>query len=239
MKRYAQFCPVAMASEILIRRWTLLVVRELLCGSHRFNDLHRGLPRISRTLLSQRLTELEDAGVLERRLLDDGHPEYHLTDAGEELAPIVKAIGVWGKRWAGTPGREELDPSLLLWDMHRRVPHDHLPDSRVVVHFHFTEPRLPQRDFWLLLEPDHVEVCYEDPGMKSDVTVVTDVRTLTDVWMGDCVLAEAMRRNELELRGSPRFRAEFPGWLGLSMFAEEPRLHRVPGTRARDLVKPD
>jgi DNA-binding HxlR family transcriptional regulator len=224
MEGYGQFCPVAMASEVLTRRWTPLIIRELLCGSHRFNELHRGMPRVSRTLLSQRLTDLEDAGVIERRIASDGHPEYHLTPAGEELRPVIESLGVWGKRWSGVPRSDDLDPSLLMWDMRRRIVSDRLPEIRVVVHFHFVDARMPQHDYWLLLRKNEVDVCFEDPRFACDLEVDTDLRTLTDVWMGDCPLAEAMRREELRLKGPSRLRGAFPGWLGLSMFASEPRM---------------
>lgn len=224
MDAYGQFCPVAMAAELLARRWTLLVVREILCGSHRFNEIQRGVPRMSRSLLSRRLGELEEGGVVERKVRD-GYPRYELTAAGEELRPIVEQVGVWGKRWAsGEFDEDHLDARLLLWDMRRRIEQDRLPPRRVVVHIHFPDGRAGDRDFWLCLEPHEVDVCDEDPGYGDDLDLETDVRTLTQVWMGDYRLGEALRRGDVTLRGPSHLRKRFPDWLGLSLFAPYERV---------------
>src|SRR5438477_6937828 len=135
---YHQFCPVAKAMELLDERWTLLVVRELVAGSRHFNDLRRGLPRMSPTLLSKRLQQLVSAGVVDRRP-DGKEVQYLLTDAGRELAPIVEALGAWGVRWIGELGDEDLDPKLLLWDMHRYVDHTAVPPVRTVIQFSFRD----------------------------------------------------------------------------------------------------
>ena len=139
MKGYGQFCPVAKAAEIVAERWTPLVLRELLCGSRRFNDLHRGVPLMSRTLLAGRLERLEDAGIVRSATRARGRGrEYHLTAAGEELRPLIECLGEWGQRWARAQvGRGDLDPGLLMWDIHRRVNLEALPPERVVVRFDF------------------------------------------------------------------------------------------------------
>ncbi len=230
MGGYGQFCPVAMAAEILTRRWTPLVVRELLCGSVRFNDIQRGVPRMSRSLLSHRLAELEQAGVLERTVTRDGHPEYRLTEAGRELEPIINQMGVWGKRWArGDFNEEHLDARLLLWDMRRNIVEEQLPGRRIVVHLSFQGATPSDREFWLCLEPEAVDVCDEDPGFGCDLELATDVRTLTQVWMGDYALGEALRRGDLRLRGPAALRRAFPGWLGLSLFAPYERMEGFRG----------
>src|SRR5690242_14121552 len=146
---YHQFCPVAKAMELLDERWTMLVVRELLLGSRRFNDLRRGVPRMSPTLLSKRLHELTAAGLVERRSTD-GEVGYALTAAGEELRPVVEAIGAWGMRWTGRLGDRDLDPKLLLWDMHRSVDAEALPAGRTVLQFSFPELAGRARTWWLV-----------------------------------------------------------------------------------------
>lgn len=227
MDRYGQFCPIAQAAEIVTRRWTPLVIRELLCGSRHFNDLHRGVPRMSRTLLAQRLTELESAGLVERRLVGEReHPEYHLTAAGEELRPIIFELGFWGKRWVRHEiEREDLDAGLLMWDMQRRLVRERLPQRQTVVHFRFTDGPTDQQNFWLVIDGDDVDLCLADPGHEEDLFVRSDVKTLTEVWLGDVTLDRAVRNNAVWIGGSDDLRRAFPDWLGLSAFAGTERRH--------------
>jgi DNA-binding HxlR family transcriptional regulator len=171
---YHQFCPVAKAMELLDERWTLLVVRELVTGSQHFNALRRGLPRMSPSLLSKRLQQLTRAGVVNRT--DDGR--YVLTAAGEELRPVVEALGGWGVRWIGELGDADLDPQLLLWDMHRNVDHAAVPPTQTVLRFHFPDAAPRARDWWLLIKPDDVDVCDDDPGQPVTVTITADLRTM-------------------------------------------------------------
>lgn len=221
MDTYGQFCPIAQAADIITRRWTLLVIRELLCGSHRFNDLHRGVPKMSRSLLSRRLSELEEAGLIERRLLEDeGHPAYHLTPAGEALRPIIIQLGAWGKRWVKHEiARDELDAGLLMWDMQRCIEQDQLPTRRITVHFRFTDAPEEHKNFWLLLEQDAVDLCLKDPGYEEDLFVRSDVRTLTEVWLGDLGLVKAIKEESVWIGGPARLKRQLPEWLGLSRFA--------------------
>jgi DNA-binding HxlR family transcriptional regulator len=222
VRGYGQFCPVAKASEVLAERWTPLVVRELLSESHRFNDLQRGVPLMSRSLLAKRMRELEQAGIVERRRGPDGRgPEYHLTPAGQELRPIIMGLGTWGKRWARSElSREDLDPRLLMWDMQRSIETDALPDHRVVVRFRFTDVRgnLP-RVTWLILEREDVDVCYRDPGFAVDLVVVGRLRTLVEVWLGDVSFGASVRAGALEVEGPRRLARAFPEWLRRSTFA--------------------
>lgn len=219
MQSYQQFCPVALAADILGRRWTPLIVRELLLGSDRFNDIHRGVPRMSRTLLSTRLCELEEAGLLDRVMVD-GHPEYRLTRAGEELEPIILQMGAWGKRWVRTEvTREHLDAGYLMWDVQRRIVLEELPAEQVVVYFHFPDAEEGQRHFWLVLEDEQVDLCLKDPGYECDLRLVSKVRTMVDVWLGDDDLGQALRERRIRLRGPEPLRRRFPGWLGLSLLA--------------------
>ncbi len=219
--RYQQFCPVAKAAEVLTRRWTPLVVRELMCGSTRFNDIRRGVPRMSASLLSQRLKELEDSGVVVRVPAKNGdHAEYRLTEAGEELRPIITQMGVWGRRWIQQKvSREDLDVGLLMWDIRRRIDVERLPERRVVVRFEFEDAPDELDVFWLVLEPEEVDLCVKDPGHPVDLEVYTDVLTLTQVWMGDVRFGDALDHEAVRLRGPSRLRRAFPGWLQLSVLA--------------------
>lgn len=222
MSTYGQFCPVALASEVLTRRWTPLVIRELLCGSTRFNDLRRGVPRMSPSLLSKRLDELQTAGIVVRHDGDDGgHPEYGLTRAGEELRLIVEAMGTWGRRWiSGDLTDEELDADLLMWDVRRRLDASRAPAGRTVVEFRFPDQPEDRRRYWLVVVgAGEADLCWKDPGYDVDLVVEADLATMTGVWVGDYRFSEVLRRGEVELRGPTELRRSFPGWLGLSLFA--------------------
>jgi DNA-binding HxlR family transcriptional regulator len=215
MAGYGQFCPVSMAVEVLGRRWTLLVVRELLSGSHRFNDIRRGVPNLSPSVLSQRLDELVLAGIVVRREHD-----YALTAAGEELRPVVEQLGVWDKRWIrGAYDDEQLDSRLLMWDIHRGMHLELLPAPQVIVAFHLAEPDGDRKTYWLVLRREEAEVCVTDPGHDVDLRVRTDVRTLTRVWMGDADLGGALQAGAIQLTGPSHLRRAFPGWLRLNVFA--------------------
>jgi len=223
---------VAQAAEILTRRWTPLVIRELLCGSVRFNDIHRGVPRMSRSLLTKRLIELEEAGVLERRLVGDSdHPEYHLTEAGEKLRPVIVKLGFWGKRWVRrevTP--DELDAGLLMWDIQRRMVTENLPDRRVVVQFCFPDASDEHRDFWIVLDEDEIDLCLKDPGFEEDLYIRSTVRMMTDIWLGEKNILEAQSDDSFWIGGPKELRLAFPSWLGLSLFAsDEPGAAAIPG----------
>jgi DNA-binding HxlR family transcriptional regulator len=228
MGGYRQFCPVAKAAEIVAERWTPLVLRELLCGSRRFADLHRGVPLMSRALLTQRLRQLEDAGIVQSTPKARGRGrEYALTQAGRELRPVIEQLGEWGQRWARSQlGREDLDPGLLMWDIHRRINLDRLPERRVVVRFDFGGvPRASRcpTTWWLILQRPEVDLCLKDPGFDLDLVVSADVAALTRVWMGDVSLADMMRRGLIRFEGLPIFARAFPTWLALSSFAVVPR----------------
>lgn len=219
MEGYRQYCPVALTSEVLGRRWTPLIVRELLLGSVRFNDIHRGVSRMSRSLLSTRLDQLQEAGVVERRVVGD-HPEYHLTPAGRELRPVIMGMGKWGKRWlrhdleAG-----EVDVAHLMWDVRRGIVEEALPAGRVVVRFEFDDTAAEHERFWLVLEAGAVDLCLDDPGYEVDLRLATDVVTLMDVWVGDADLHRALREERMRLRGPRELCRRFPDWLGLSPLA--------------------
>lgn len=222
MKGYGQFCPVAKAAEVIAERWTPLVLRELLAGSHRFNDLRRGVPLMSGSLLSKRLRELEDAGIVERRPSRDDRrtQDYHLTPAGLELGPIIEAIGVWGQRWVVNEfDEEDLDPSLLMWDIRRNLVQDALPDRRVVVRFEFVDIPGARRRWWLLVDEGGGDLCMTDPGFDTDLELTTTLKAFTRFWMGRSTWPDLKRTEPFRLEGPSWAQKGLPRWLGRSVFA--------------------
>ena len=225
---YGQFCTVARAAEVVCERWTPLVIRELLCGSRRFNELRRGVPRMSTSLLSQRLRHLEDMGIV-RRSAAGKVWEYSLTEAGEELRPIVMALGHWGARWVGGRLRDhELDAGLLMWDVRRSVRIEEFPLTAVIIHFRFRDARAGEKVYWLVVEGGAADLCRDDPG--RDLTLVVDctVRALTEVWTGERTPQEVLRSQDLRVEGDPRDADRLWRWLGASAFAPS-RQGRVAG----------
>ncbi|MEQ9038791.1 MAG: helix-turn-helix domain-containing protein [Silicimonas sp.] len=223
---YKQFCPLAMAAEVLCTRWTMVLIRELIAGSTRFNDLRRGVPKMSPTLLSQRLKDLEEAGVVERKPVpsERGVMEYHLTDAGRDLRDVVIAMGMWGQKWVESSlSLKNLDPSLLMWDMRRNLNPEPLPKRRTVIQFLYHDLPSTKRDWWLVIEPEgEVDLCWADPGFEVDLYVSTDLRTMTAIWMG--VADVAAERDKLEFTGSRELSSTIQTWLGLSPFAVQKKL---------------
>jgi DNA-binding HxlR family transcriptional regulator len=221
MTTYGQFCPVAKAMELLDERWTLLVVRELLMGSRHFNDLRRGVPRMSPALLSKRLRTLTRAGVIERHE-QGGRIAYSLTDAGNELRGVVEALGEWGSRWIPELGDQDLDPHLLLWDIHRNLDLAAMPGGRTVLAFDFVDVNPAAARWWLVVDDQAVDVCDADPGHPTTLTVVTSLRLLVQVWRGDAGWAAAMHQG-LHIEGPQWAQRALPRWLRLSAFAAVPR----------------
>lgn len=212
--------------ELLDERWTILIVRELVLGSRRFNDLRRGLPRISPTLLSKRLRRLAAAGLVTR--VDDEGEAYQLTEAGQELRPIVEAIGVWGTRWIGELGDQDLDPKLLLWDMHRNIEHSRLPAGRSVLEFAFADVPSSQSRWWLVLTSQEADVCDYDPGFPVGVRVQTTLRRLVQIWRGDKQWSASLREGAVELEGQRALCRAMPEWFKWSPFAGVPRPSAQP-----------
>jgi len=216
MQDYGQFCPIAQAAEVLTERWTPLVIREIaLTGSRRFNDIQRGVPLMSSSLLTKRLRQLERAGIIERKQRLDGKgSEYHLTRAGQELGPLMAQIGIWSERWLRRPIFENTpDTGLLMWWVRGTVKADEMPAGRIVIHFHFRGAPEKLRNFWLVLP--EADLCLTDPGFGVDVTVNSDPKTLTSVWMGDLDLARARSSGDIELDGRRDLVRAFPKWFAL------------------------
>jgi DNA-binding HxlR family transcriptional regulator len=221
---YGQFCPVAMTAEIFCQRWTALVLREMLCGSTRFNDLRRGVPRMSPSLLSKRLKELLEAGVIEEvRSPSFAGTEYHLTTSGEELRPIVMAMGFWGQRWVESHvSLKNLDASLLMWDMRRFLDPRPLPKRRCVISYHFPEVKKGSQTFWLVVDVNgKIDLCSDDPGFEVDLYVTASLRALTAIWMGLSTVKEETQKGNLTIDGAAAIAAAMQDWLGLSPFAKE------------------
>lgn len=219
MPGYGQFCPIAKTMEVLDERWTVLIVREMLAGSHHFNEIRRGVRRMSPALLSKRLRSLVRAGIAIRR--DDGNRvRYDLTPGGRELGPIVVALGEWGVRWRSQLGDDDLDPHLLMWDVHRNLDLEALPDGRVVLAFRFTDVESKTRNWWIVIEQGGtVDLCDFDPGFDIDVTATSTLRTMVGIWRGDISWRSALGDNSLVLGGTRSARNAFPHWLKLSAFA--------------------
>jgi DNA-binding HxlR family transcriptional regulator len=225
---YNQFCPVAMAAEILGARWTLLLLRELLVGSTRFNDLRRGVPRMSPALLSKRLKDLETAGIVTRCEVS-GEPgvfEYQLTAAGRDLQNVVEAVGNWGQRWVETETTlENLDPELLMWDIRRNIDPKPMPRRRTTIQIIFKDLAKARQSWWLIVQPGQdVDLCSVDPGFDVDLYLSTDLRTMTEIWMGYATIARAKERGKLFVSGNRQLETTMRSWFSLSPFAKVDKL---------------
>lgn len=221
MHRYGQFCPIAKASEILAERWTLLVIREIAAGSHAFNDLRKGLPLMSPSLLSSRLKSLERGGLIVRSSSQSTGVNYHLTEAGKELTPILWELGSWGHKWVRSDlSDDDLDPSMLIWDIHRTMNVEFFdPSMRYVIQFEFIDIYTRQRFWWLVIKDADVDVCIKDPGHSIDLIVSTKLKALTAVWMGDSKIKSAIRKGEINLEGERHLKSSISEWLGTNFYA--------------------
>jgi len=220
---YGQFCPVAQAAEVLTERWTLLVLRELLMGSSRFNEIQRGVPRMSSSLLSKRLRELERSELLTREPLqgERGYA-YRLTPAGEALGPLVVSLGTWSREHLKREiSAEEADPALLMWDMRRSLRLDRLPAEQVVTFFRYRDAEEGKRAWWMVAREDGADLCFTDPGFPIDLQVDAETRTMAAVWVGQVELGAAMRSRQVKVSGPEHLVRSLPNWLGLSTFAYE------------------
>jgi DNA-binding HxlR family transcriptional regulator len=224
---FGQFCPLAMACEVFTARWTPIILRELHAGSHRFNEIHRAIPLISRTLLAKRLRELEAAGVIADAPGTNGNGrEYRLTEAGEEFGDVLAGLATWGQRWTDRARPENLNPGVFMWILRRRIAIERLPARRVVVKFNFTG--IPasyrgNRKFWLILERSAVDICVRDPGFEVDLYLDADLGAMVKVHLGDLAFAEALRTKQVRMEGVPQLARQFPSWLLLSAYAKVPR----------------
>jgi DNA-binding HxlR family transcriptional regulator len=216
---YGQYCPLAKGAEVFAERWTPLILRELLRGSTTFNDLHRGVPRMSRSLLSSRLRRLESCGVVKRSERAN-HTDYHLTPAGRELGAVVSQLGTWAQRWfRSTFSDDELDVGALLWDIRCTVDVGALPSAQSIVQFTFTDQSRASRRWWLVNDEGTVDLCPVDPGKEAALEVRTTLRVMTRVWMGDLQIDTALSSGQLKIYGPDQSKRCFLKWLRLSPYA--------------------
>jgi DNA-binding HxlR family transcriptional regulator len=216
---YGQVCPLAKAAELLCERWTLLVVRELCLGSRRYAELRRGVPMISPSVLSQRLRELEDGGVIQR-IRPHGAPkkgtgsaEYDLTPAGRDLAGVLEQMAAWGHRWAVADlRREDMEPSYLMWVAHRSIRTEEMGPGRIAVAYHLLDAPGNQRLWWIVIDDGEAELCFKHPGFAVSLTVALTLRTMSLLLLGKLCPKEAARRGLVRVDGSPELRRAFPKW---------------------------
>ena len=234
MKRgYGQFCPLALAAELLCERWTLLIVSRLIDGCSHFNELHRSLPRISLSMLAQRLDALEHHGLIERASAKKGATRaYAITSAARELEPIIEQLAVWGQQWSRDMTVDDLDPGFLAWTTHLWLDSDAMPEGRTVVEFEFSGAPRDCRRFWLVNELGAVDMCLKNPGYEVDVRVQSDLRLFIEAWRGIRNMRAEIEARRIRLFGSPAARAQFPRWMRLSSYAAVPR-RRAGKERAR------
>ena len=221
MNQYGQFCPVAKAAEILTERWALLILREIMLGSSHYNEIRRGVPLISPSVLAQRLRTLEDAGVIEcDRNAGARSSAYKMTPAGAELQPVIHAFGTWGQRWVrNRMSEKDLDASLLMWDIHRNIKTRFLPVKRTVMYFEFADAKKGMKRWWLVVLDGEVDLCLQDPGHEIDLAIYTDLECITRIWMGDVDLGAARSDRRVRLEGEGRLKQSMGQWFGRSPFA--------------------
>jgi DNA-binding HxlR family transcriptional regulator len=240
--RYGQFCPIAKAAEIVAERWTPLVVAEMLAGSTHFSDIRRGVPLMSQTLLSKRLKELERVGVAERRSSNARRPEWHLTQAGRALAPVIQHLGEWGLCYAQDPLQDgDLDVTILTWNIRRRVNPNVFGDRRVTVQFDFDGVPKAKRRWWIVNHRGSVDLCPTDPGFPVDVYIATDIRTMVHVWVGKLALNKAISSEMMEVTGPRQLRELLKAWflyspinmnaLSVSSLTVPPKTNKASGSK--------
>lgn len=232
MTDYGQFCPVAKASELLGERWVLLILRELLLGTHRYSDFQRALSRISPSMLTKRLKQLEHAGIVVRKKQHGRKSnDYFLTPAGKELTPIVEHLATWGMRWArGQLSDDELDVEFLMWDIQRRLQIDKLPDGETIFCFIFDD--LTQfKNWWLVIHNGEVDLCTANPDKDVDLYISTSLRDLVQIWEGDIDIQSAQRKELLKTHGNTQLAKTLPEWLGICLYADvrpgDPALKKI------------
>ena len=230
MSSYGQFCPLAQAAQLLCERWTLLVVRELVAGSTRFNEIKKGVPLMSPSLLSARLKQLVAAGVAEK---SGGkvNPIYSLTPAGLALRPIVELLGVWGHRWAPSKlNKIDLDAGLLMWDMRRSVDAAVFPKRRVVVQFEYSDTPKEARDWWLVAEKGEIDLCLNNPGFEVNIMIRCSLKAMTEVWVCQKRFRDAVKNGDIKVTGDSTLINKLQDWLrssplsGLGSLGKSPEL---------------
>jgi DNA-binding HxlR family transcriptional regulator len=219
MKGYSQFCPVAKGAEIFNERWTPLIIREMMCGSKRFNELKRGNPMMSPSLLSQRLKFLKEAGVIERKTRKGESAEYFLTQSGKDLGEVVARLGLWGLKWARSRLTEnDYDPRLLMWDVRRRIDVSGFPQRRVVISFMFQDMPSNRKAYWLVVDHGEVDLCVKYPGFDVDLAFITTSKAMADIWMGYSTMKKEIRNKRLVMKGDRDLKTSVDDWFNYSLF---------------------
>jgi DNA-binding HxlR family transcriptional regulator len=221
MSGYGQFCPIAKATELIGEKWTLLVLRELLLGTTRFNDFQRAMSRMSPTLLAKRLRHLEECGIIIRKKISGqkGY-EYRLTAAGKELGPLIEVLAVWGMRWTRSQlTDDELDVEFLMRELQRRLQTEHLPDGETVICLIFDE-LTKHKTWWLVVDGDAVDLCTDDPGKDVDLYINSSVRKIVEVWEGDLDMRTALRNGSIKAHGLRHLIRTMPDWFGVCLYKE-------------------
>lgn len=228
MKAYGQFCPLAQATQLLCERWTLLIIRELIAGSTRFNELQKGVPLMSPTLLSTRLKQLVRDGVI-TRTGRKGQYLYQLTDAGRELRPVVELLGAWGHRWARTSlEKDDLDAGLLMWDMRRSVDPSVFPQHRIVIQFNYPDAPRGAQEWWLVSENGAIDLCLDDPGYDIDVLITAPLATMTAVWTCQTSFNHAVKQGTIKVMGDPVLTGRLQDWIRSSLLSKLGTLETLP-----------
>lgn len=228
MKIYGQFCPLAQATQLLCERWTLLVVRELIAGSTRFSELQKGVPLMSPTLLSTRLKQLVQGGVIEINGTKGNH-SYRLSAAGSELRPIVELMGAWGHRWARSQlDIEDLDAGLLMWDMRRSIDPSIFPDRRIIVQFEYPDAPSGARNWWLVAENGEIDLCLNDTGHEVDIMIQCSLKTMTEVWICELTFSDAVARGSIKAMGEPQLVNKLQDWIRSSPLSRLGTLEELP-----------
>mgnify|MGYP001813814361 CR=1 FL=1 len=224
MADYGQFCPVAKAAELIGERWTLLILRELVLGTHRFSDFQRALSRISPSLLTKRLKELEKAGIVIKKSRQGRRGyEYFLTPAGRQLSPVIEHLATWGMRWArGQLTDDELDVDFLMWELQRRLDTNALPDGETVLCFIFEE-LTRFKSWWIVVNENGVDLCTKNPGKDVDLYISSTVRTMVEIWEGDLGLKTALRKRLVKTNGNRQLIRTLPQWFGVCLYADVKR----------------
>ncbi|MBI5450967.1 MAG: helix-turn-helix transcriptional regulator [Gammaproteobacteria bacterium] len=228
MISYGQFCPLAQATQLLCERWTLIVVRELIAGSTRFNQLKKGVPLMSPSLLSTRLKQLAEAGVIEITG-SKGNYTYTLTPAGRELRPLIELLGAWGHRWAPSNlNKGDLDAGLLMWDMRRTVDPAVFPRQRIVVQFEYPDAPKGERDWWLVTENGEIDLCLNDPGYDVDIVITCSLKTMSAVWVRQQSFRDAVKKGDIKVSGDSRLTSKLQDWLRASPLARLGSIGKIP-----------
>lgn len=225
---YGQFCPIAKATEIIGEKWTLLIIRELLMGGSRFNELQRGLSLISPTILSRRLDSLAEHGLVVKKKIPGqrGH-EYFPTESCQALLPVIRSLGDWGMVWARSNLTEkDYDVELLMLYLKRSIKPEKLPGRETVIRFNFTDiEQYPE--WWLVSRGDEIDLCVKDPGKDIDVYFTTSVKTMADIWMGDNSYRRAIREGTLKVVGDKALTHNITDWMKNSIFTDLPAASEI------------